>query len=382
MNDKDLRNQLDAYLNRYSTFVAPPRPLGIPEKRARGLNLLGAVALVVVVVAVVAIPIAVGRFQSQPTAPATAHHPSRPLHRNGEIVMGDNNSLVAIDPSTGRQHAILSAPVGDVVTSPAYSPDGTKLAYLRGRVGTPNANYGGSPDEMDSIWVLDTMTGHDEQLTTCSRCSPYDYISWSPDGSRLAFAEADPRGSLQLHLINADGTFGTQLTHFPIGQNATQPAWSPDGSRIAFTFFTTAHPTGQGLVFPTVNVDVIKPDGTGLVVLLAAAPAQLGQDGSPYLEPAWSPDGSRIAYLVDAWPPGVGVYFQLWLMDLDGSQRTQIFKYPNCCVNAWGGPEWSPDGARIALVTAHTLWVMNADGTGRTSPGAITGDRPAWQPLP
>jgi Tol biopolymer transport system component len=325
----------------------------------------------------------VGRFQSRqsPQPAATVH--SRPLlHNNGQIVLGVNNSLIAIDPATGHQHAILSAPVGDVVASPVYSPDGTKLAYLRGRVVNPSGNYGGSPDAMDSIWVLDTTTGHEQQLTTCSQCSPYDYISWSPDGSRLAFSEADQRGSLQLHLIKADGTGRTQLTHLPAGQNATQPNWSPDGTRIAFTSFTTANAPGQGIIFPTVNVDVTRPDGTGLAVLLAATPAELGQNGNPYLEPAWSPDGSRIAYLVDPWPRGAGVDFQLWLMDPDGSHRTQIFQYPNCCVNAWGGPAWSPDGTRIALVTAHTLWVMKADGTALTSPGVISGDRPAWQPLP
>jgi Tol biopolymer transport system component len=382
MDDKDLQNRLDAYLNRFSTFVASPRTIRIPAKRGIALELLAAAALAAVVVAVLAVPIVVGRLQSRSTAPAAVQHPSRPLHHNGQLVMGINNSLIAIDPATRHQHAILSVPVGDVVTSPAYSPDGTKLAYLRGRVSNSTSNIGGSPYAMDSIWVVDTTTGHAHQLTTCHRCSPYDYISWSPDGSRLAFSEADQHGSLQLHLINADGTHRTQVTHFPTGQNATQPAWSPDGSRIAFTFFTVANAPGHGIVFPTVNVDVIKPDGSGLVVLLDAAPAELGQDGSPYLEPAWSPDGSRIAYLVDPWPRGAGVAFQLWLMDPNGSHRTQIFQYPNCCVNAWGGPAWSPDGTRIAVVTAHTLWVMTAAGTALTSPGAISGDRPAWQPLP
>src|ERR1700680_2408399 len=114
MDDKELRTRLDAYLNRYATFVAPPRSLGISEERTRGLNLLAAVAVVAVVVAVLAVPIAVGRFQSRPTAPASVHHPSRPLHHNGQIVMGINSSLIAIDPATGRQHAILSAPAGDV----------------------------------------------------------------------------------------------------------------------------------------------------------------------------------------------------------------------------------------------------------------------------
>jgi hypothetical protein len=70
MDDKQLPTGLDDYLNRFATFAAPPRPLGIPEKRGRGLNLFAAVAVVAVVVAILAVPIAVGRLQSRHTASA------------------------------------------------------------------------------------------------------------------------------------------------------------------------------------------------------------------------------------------------------------------------------------------------------------------------
>jgi Tol biopolymer transport system component len=403
MNDKDLQIVLDAYLNRFATFAAPPRAIRAPQKRRMRLNLLAAVAVVAVVVAVLAIPIVLGRFQSRhatsavPRQPTANVSPRPPLHHNGQIVMGVDNSLIAIDPATGHHYAILSAPAGDVVTSPVYSPDGTKLAYLRGRVVNSTGNYSGSPDAMDSIWVLDTTTGHDQQLTTCHRCSPYDYISWSPDGSRLAFSETDQRGSSQLHLINADGTHRTQLTHFMPGWNSTQPTWSPDGSLIAFTFFIVASDPSQGIVYPTVNIDVIRPDGTWLGGLpgLLDEPSGVGYGGIPYLEPAWSPDGSRIAYQPapgpqgTGYPPapgplGKGVVFQLWLMAPDGSHQTSIFQfqYRNCCTKAWGGPTWSPDGMRVAVVTAGTLWVMGADGSAPMSLGVISGDRPAWQPVP
>ncbi len=359
---------------------APGRVVG---ERRRGLDLFATVAIVAAVVAVLAIPIALGRLATPNTAsPPTASVPSRAvLHHNGQIVMGVANRLVAIDPGTGHEHVILSVPAGDVVASPAYSPDGTQLAYLRGRVVSSSGGISGSPDVMDSIWILDTATAQVRRLTTCLGCSPYDYMTWSPDGSRLAFSEADQHGTLQLHLIDANGTHRMQLTHFPAGENATQPTWSPDGTRIAFTFFAVAKTLDHATVFPTINIDVIRPDGGGLAVLLAAAPAELDQDGGPYLEPAWSPDGSRIAYLIDPWPRGANVAFQLWVMDSDGSHPTRIFRYPNCCVDAWGGPEWAPDGARIAVVTAHILWVMDTDGSDRTSPAVISGDHPAWQPL-
>jgi Tol biopolymer transport system component len=357
--------------------------------RVRGLNLLAAIAVVAVVVAILAIPIVVGKLHSGHTAQAGLHQPtakvpSGPLpHHNGQIVMGVDNSLIAIDPATGHEHVILSVPAGKVVTSPAYSPDGTKLAYLRGRVVDSSGNYGGGPDAMDSIWVLDTATGHSRQLTTCRGCSPYDYVSWSPDGTRLAFSEADQHGSFQLHLINADGTHRTQLTHLIAGWNATEPAWSPDGSQIAFTFFTVASDPSQGIVYPSVNIDVITPDGTWLGGLpgLLDATSSVGHGGSPYLEPAWSPEGSRIAYLA-AGSLGADVDFQLWLMAPDGSHRSSIFQYRNCCQNTWGGPTWSPDGMRIAVVTDNALWVMRADGSATTALGIASDDRPAWRPVP
>jgi Tol biopolymer transport system component len=364
-----------------------------PGTRVRGLNLLAAIAVVAVVVAILAIPIVVGKLhsahttQAVPPQPTAKVSPGPLVHHNGQIVMGVDNSLIAIDPATGHEQVILSVPADNVVTSPAYSPDGIKLAYLRGRSSFLSHSFilTGSADEMESIWVLDTATGHSRQLTTCQGCSPYDYVSWSPDGKRLAFSEADQSGSLQLHVIDADGTHRTQLTHFMAGWNATQPSWSPDGTRIVFTLFTVAYNTADGIHFPVVNIDVIRPDGSGLAglaVLLDVADSSFGHGGSPFLEPAWSPDGSRIAYLLDPWPPGVGIDLQVWLMDPDGSHRTLIFQHANCCIKAWGGPTWSPDGMRIAVVTAWTLWVMRADGSAPTSLGVISGDHPAWRPVP
>ncbi len=379
------RTQLDAYLNRFDTFAAPPLAVRIPGRRGRGLNLLAVVAVVAVVVAILATPIVLSRFRGQHSAPAGRPRPTAnisprpPLQHNGQIVSGIGSLLVALNLTSGDTPTIFSEPAGDAVLDPAYSPDGTKLAYLRG--GPPAS--GGYPQYIDSIWVLDTTTGHTRLLTTCNGCGVFDYVSWSPDGSRLAFSQADPRGSLQLYLIDADGSHLTQLTHFAAAQNAAQPTWSPDGTRIAFTFFGIGNVPNQGEVNTSVNLDVIGVNGSGLATLLSSGQSS-GYD-THYLFPAWSPNGSRIAYVLDPPEPSGGEnQYQVWLVNPDGSHRTEIFRQNGCCIGAgiYAGPAWSPDGTRIAAVVMSTLWVMNADGGAPKSPGKVGYYLPAWQPVP
>ena len=60
--------------------------------------------------------------------------------------MGRNGSLIAFDPATGDQRVILRVPTGGVA-GPAYSPDGTKLAYLRGQFESTGGEI------IDSIWA-------------------------------------------------------------------------------------------------------------------------------------------------------------------------------------------------------------------------------------
>jgi Tol biopolymer transport system component len=86
--------------------------------------------------------------------------------------------------------------------------------------------------------------------------------------------------------------------------------------------------------------------------------------------PAWSPDGSRLAF----WRQ-VGDAQQLWVMDADGGGQVQV--------GEGFGPVWSPDGSSIAfsrsMVDLGDLLVMNADGSG-THPISGGGSDFAWSP--
>lgn len=190
---------------------------------------------------------------------------------------------------------------------------------------------------------------------------------WSPDGTQLAFA-MDVAGNTDIYTVHPDGTSLTRLTNHPDSDYA--PAWSPDGTRIAY--FSAANDTSASLYVLDVN-----GQSSAEIVALPAAASQTG--------PAWSPDGSLIAYGAAAKSHGA---VQIWTVAPDGSSRTPVTPATTDGTPAWArDPLWSPDGTRIAYLSAipyggWALMVTNLAGTdtmtvAQSSQGAM---EPAWSP--
>jgi eukaryotic-like serine/threonine-protein kinase len=161
-------------------------------------------------------------------------------------------------------------------------------------------------------------------------CQP----SWSPDGSQLVFispcrARSEFYDSVyyrdsSLYLINADGTDLRPLTSVP--GSDFEPAWSPDGTRIAFT----SQRDGRREVY------VISVESRAVIRLTTSSGG--GLEGSS--QPAWSPTGDKIAYTVKRFAA-----YQIWVMDATGQNAVQVARSGT---QLWDYlPFWSPDGELV-----------------------------------
>ena len=206
---------------------------------------------------------------------------------------------------------------------------------------------------------------------------------WSPRGDRIAFECADydrggfwpfsrsgsPAGDgvvrnwpittwsvpINICVMNADGTGRVQLTDDET--DSTEPAWHPNGDKIAFSSYRDR----------VSSIDVVNADGSGRVRLA---------DGG---QPAWSPDGSKIAYSSGGYRAN-----NIYVMNADGSGPRQITRD----VFSAEQPAWSPDGSKVAFISFRgreddsRLYVVDASGSKRArvviSPGSSYS--PTWSP--
>ncbi|MCX5107548.1 S9 family peptidase [Streptomyces sp. NBC_00378] len=178
----------------------------------------------------------------------------------------------------------------EIPGDPALSPDGERVAY------TLTTQDAGNDRVVRSIWEVRGGGGPARRLTR----GPADTAPrWSPDGTRLAFLRAG-----QLHLLPADGEEATPLTtpaDCPAG--AGLPVWSPDGSRIAFAAPEACRADSAPVVIDALGWKADGAGLTGsvrtqlfVVEVASGEVVQLTHDDRHVGSPSWSPDGTRLAY--------------------------------------------------------------------------------------
>ena len=285
-----------------------------------------------------------------PTSPGTYYYGACVVSVSGESDTGNNCSRGVRVTVSGGTETEENVPTrltrhSDDDYAPAWSPDGTQIAFTSDRDGN------------DEIYV---MAADGSQQTRLTRNSAWDTDpAWSPDGTQIAFT-SDRDGNNEIYVMAADGSQPTRLTR----NNACGPL--PLRGR------------------PTVRRLPLRPERGGnpseIYVMAAdgSQPTRLTRNSAWATDPAWSPDGTQIAFASER-----DGNYEIYVMAADGSQQTRLTR--NSARDS--SPKWSPDGTQIAFTSDRDagndeIYVMAADGS---QPTRLTRNHdldwtPAWSP--
>jgi len=219
----------------------------------------------------------------------------------------------------------------DNAATPSPTPTARQIsAQLQGRIA-----FQSDRDGSLEIYVMNADGTAVSRLTNNPAVDVFP--DWSPNGDKISFT-SDRDGNPDIFIINPDGTNLTKLTN--AAANDVLPSWSPDGEKIAFV----SDRDGNDEIY-TIRINGNNP------VRLTNEPAQ-------DLFPDWSPDGEWIVFCSTR-----DVNSEIYKTRTDGRELIRLTDDPAADSN----PVWSPDGTRIAFISRRdgfaNLFMMNADGS-------------------
>lgn len=190
------------------------------------------------------------------------------------------------------------------------------------------------------IHEYDFQTGASRQLTADGRIA---HPAWSPDGRRIAFARFGSGATPPVEVFIMDAGDPTVVRQRTVGGPYHSPSWSPDGRSLAMAGDWWACIYECAIYIAEADSD--------------APPRRLAAMGA---EPAWSPDGSRIAYVSLSGDDG---YHALHAISPDSTQSWEIVPRESHAIYS---PSWSPDGKRLAFSLCDNgcdVYTVMADGS-------------------
>jgi Tol biopolymer transport system component len=376
-------------------------------------RLVGLVALLLIALALGAVLLAGSQVRRVPAPFGVAG--------NGLIAYVDAGGAINVgDPATGQSHAIVPGPAN---VQPAFSPDGTRIAFL----------HTGLLNETEIVVVRADGTGR--TVITARPIGAVSYLNWTPDSASVAVVSASniletydagragpprivtsaltadavegfnphaaaffrPPDGRQVLFIGTNGPSKGVVVMDADGSNVrtlvdhsrpdidyldlSAAQWSPDGTRISFVA-TSMSGTNDGRVF------VMNADGTGLRQLSRPIVPLAGGDFLSDGHAVWSPDGTRIA--VQRWinhdaTGGAYEVRPITIIGVDDGTVTEVGDVSPNGFNSWG---WSPDGtsileipdlASIGQATANRVVIVDVPSGRSHETTWTTGTPSAWQ---
>lgn len=287
--------------------------------------------------------------------------------------------LIHPDGDALRDRVVLNGLPDGVGMMPDWSPDGTKLAMARRGVGLR------STIGPDRLYEKDLASGSTRALFECADPCVFDwYPAYSPDGTEMAFVR---QIGDYVRTENVDGSASTVLERATcgiwVGSLGSLDAEQVTSDSECITTSPRWSPSGEKLVYASRESPGNSQSAIFVIDLTSLEVSRLTQFDLGGADPDWSPDGQWIVFGTHPtrwWDPTDTAGGTLYRVRPDGTDLQEVPSQDEAVRNA-SRPRYTPDGEWIVFSSVNEVWVVPSEG-GRAI-RLLTGGRYAqadWQP--